>query len=60
MENIEGGTTSCPDGWYGSMDRNFCFKVNLQAVNNEEACRYLLLPILPEDFLPFLNYRRHK
>ena len=39
MENIEGGTTSCPDGWYGSMDRNFCFKVNMKPVNNEEACR---------------------
>ena len=39
MENIEEGNLTCPEGWYGNMDRGLCFKVKIQAVDNEEACR---------------------
>ena len=39
MENIEEGDQTCPEGWYGNLDRGLCFKVNIQAVDNEEACR---------------------
>ena len=39
MENIEGGTKSCPTNWYGRADENFCFKVDLRQVTNNEAVR---------------------
>jgi hypothetical protein len=40
MENIYAGTASCPVGWHGKADDQFCFKVVLDKVSNEEACRY--------------------
>jgi hypothetical protein len=41
MENIYGGTNSCPRGWYGKADAKFCFKVFNRPETNVEACRYL-------------------
>jgi len=35
-------STSCPVGWYGNANNEFCFHVNLKSVANQEACRYLL------------------
>ena len=39
LENIYNGTVSCPSGWQGKADGEFCFKVRTDRVNNEEACR---------------------
>jgi hypothetical protein len=35
--------SSCPTGWYGNADKEFCFKMNLQQVDNDEACRSIIL-----------------
>ena len=43
MENILGGTKSCPVGWYGNADQEFCFQVQQGRVSNEEACRWVWL-----------------
>ena len=39
-ENVRNGSTSCPVGWFGSADDNFCFKIRTDVkTTNEEACR---------------------
>jgi hypothetical protein len=40
IENLNRVTQSCPTGWYGNAVSEFCFQVNLQRVDNREACRY--------------------
>ena len=50
VENIEEGLSRCPDGWYGSRDRDFCFKVYTEKVDNEEACRLVLKLLMNERF----------
>ena len=39
MEDIYRTGSSCPDGWYGVASSEFCFKINLKPVTNEEASR---------------------
>ncbi|TRY71799.1 hypothetical protein TCAL_10551, partial [Tigriopus californicus] len=41
-ENMDGGSLSCPKGWYGNADNGFCFQVHLDMVSNIEASRQCL------------------
>jgi hypothetical protein len=45
IENLNRVAQSCPAGWYGNAVSEFCFQVNLQQVDNREACRYYNLLI---------------
>ncbi len=39
IENLLNGKTDCPVGWFGSADNEFCFQINQDLVDNEEAAR---------------------
>ena len=40
MEDVYRMGSPCPTGWYGVASSEYCFQINLNLVDNEEACRY--------------------